>query len=83
MVTSYKTAYNNGAYQIMVNKTLSDAWSNPGSFNFTDVRVEVDATKNGGSDNNDFGIICRYRGYHPFLFCCHQLGWLLRHPENE
>jgi hypothetical protein len=64
----YKTAYNDGTYQIVVNKTLSDAWSNPGSFNFTDVRVEVDATKADGSDNNDFGIICRYVDSTHFYF---------------
>jgi hypothetical protein len=64
----YKTAYNNGAYQIVVNKTLSDAWSNPGNFNFTDVRIEVEATKYGGSDNNDYGIICRYVDTTHFYF---------------
>jgi len=64
----YKKSYNNGAYQIIVYKTLSDAWSNPGNFNFTDVRVEVEATKNGGSDNNDFGIICRYTDTTHFYF---------------
>ncbi len=64
----YKTAYNNGAYQIIVNKTLSDAWSNPGNFNFTDVRIEVEATKYGGSDNNDYGIICRYQDTTHFYF---------------
>jgi hypothetical protein len=53
---------------IVVNKMLSDAWSNPGSFNFTDVRVEVDATKADGSDNNDFGIICRYVDSTHFYF---------------
>jgi len=64
----YKTSYNNGAYQIIVNKTLSDAWSNPGNFNFTDVRVEVEATMNGGSENNDYGIICRYMDNTHFYF---------------
>ena len=64
----YKATYNNGAYQITVNETLSDAWSNPGNFNFTDVRVEVEATKYGGSDNNDFGIICRYKDTTHFYF---------------
>src|SRR3989337_2357847 len=34
--------------------------ANPG-LSFTDVQVEVDATKNGGPDDNDFGLICRYQ----------------------
>ena len=52
------TDYDNGAYLIRVNDTNSDAWANPGK-TFGDVRVEVDATKTGGDDNNNFGVICR------------------------
>ena len=66
--TNYTTAYNNGAYQIVVHQTYTDAWGNPGENPFTDVRVEVDATKNGGSDNNDYGIICRYLDTTHFYF---------------
>lgn len=55
-------------YQITVNKPQSNAWGNPGSLSFTDVRVEVDATKNGGSDDNDFGLICRYQDTDNFYF---------------
>ncbi len=54
------TDYYNNAYRIVVNQTDSDAWSNPKDQTFTDVRIEVDATKNAGPDDNDFGIICRY-----------------------
>ncbi len=56
------TDYDNGAYRIRVNKTQYTYWANPGQeFLPGDVRVEVDATKAGGPDNNDFGVICRYR----------------------
>lgn len=51
--------YNNGAYEIIVNSTNYDIWANPG-LTFTDVQVEVDATKVAGPENNDFGLICRY-----------------------
>jgi hypothetical protein len=54
------TDYADGAYRISVDKPQADLWANPG-LTFTDVRVEVDATKAGGPDNNDFGVICRYR----------------------
>ena len=52
------TDYRNGGYVIRANETGWDLWANPGK-SFTDVRVEVDATKTGGDDNNNFGLICR------------------------
>lgn len=52
------TDYDNGAYVIRVNTANFDAWANPGQ-SFGDVRVEVDATKTDGIDNNNFGVICR------------------------
>ncbi|MBL6983778.1 MAG: serine/threonine protein kinase [Anaerolineales bacterium] len=54
------TDYENGYYRIFVNTNNTDIWANPG-LNFADVRIEVDAIKVGGSDDNDFGIICRYQ----------------------
>ena len=56
------TNYANDAYQIRVNTTQLDVWANPEGQSFTDVRIEVQATKQAGStDNNDFGLICRYQ----------------------
>lgn len=52
------TDYENGAYRIFVDQAQHDYWANPGQ-SFGDVRVEVDATKIGGPDDNDFGVICR------------------------
>jgi len=62
------TDYYNNAYRITVSDTNSDAWANPGSESFTDVQIEVDATKNGGPDDNDFGIICRYTDVDQFYY---------------
>lgn len=61
------TDYIDGAYRIYVNEINTDIWSNPG-LNFTDTRIEVEATKVGGDDNNDFGIICRYLDVNNFYF---------------
>lgn len=61
------TDYADGAYRIFVNTINTDIWSNP-KLNFSDVRVEVDATKMGGSDNNDFGVICRYQDPDNYYF---------------
>jgi hypothetical protein len=55
--TDYTT---DGKYRIYVNTPMLDVWSNPKQ-NFTDVIVEVDATKAGGPDDNLFGILCRYQ----------------------
>ena len=51
-----------------MNDTRTDAWANPGSESFIDTRIEVDATKNGGPDDNDFGIICRYTAAESFYY---------------
>ncbi|HEY9076802.1 MAG TPA: hypothetical protein VIO61_09720 [Anaerolineaceae bacterium] len=53
--------YANGGLRIMVNEPQFDFWSVPGQ-RFGDIRIEVDATKVGGPDDNDFGILCRYQG---------------------
>lgn len=62
------TDYYNNSYRIVVNDTNSDVWANPGSESFTDTRMEADATKNGGPDDNDFGILCRYSGVDKFYY---------------
>ena len=54
------TDYDNGQYRIFVDQAQNDYWANPGR-SFTDVQVEADATKIGGPDDNDFGLICRYQ----------------------
>jgi hypothetical protein len=66
--SSRTTDYYNTSYHIVVNDTNSDTWANPGSESFTDTHIEVDATKNGGPDDNDFGIICRYTDVDKFYY---------------
>jgi hypothetical protein len=59
------TDYENGIYRIYVSEANWDYWANPGK-SFTDVRVEVDATKARGPDDNDIGVICRYKSVDDF-----------------
>jgi hypothetical protein len=61
------TDYENGAYRIQINTIGKNGngmsyWASPGleSQLPADVRIEVDATKKGGPDENDFGVMCRY-----------------------
>ncbi len=61
------TNYVDGRYRIFVNTTNMDVWANPG-LNFSDVIVEVDTAKEGGPDDNDFGLICRYQDVNNFYF---------------
>jgi hypothetical protein len=64
----FYTDYFNNAYRITVNTKLSDSWANPDDNLFGDVSIEVDATKNGGPDDNDFGVICRYENMDQFYY---------------
>jgi hypothetical protein len=66
--TNRITDYFNDAFHIVVNEANTDAWSNPGDESFTDVTIEVDATKNAGPEDNDFGIVCRYTEGDQFNF---------------
>jgi hypothetical protein len=54
-----KAEYSEGGLRISVSQPQYDFWSVAGK-NYEDVRVEVDAVKINGPDNNDFGILCRY-----------------------
>lgn len=54
----YLADYADGVYRIKVSEPNVDVWANPG-LSFDNVIVEVDATKGGGPDDNNFGVICR------------------------
>jgi hypothetical protein len=64
----FYTDYFENAYRIIVNSDMSDSWANPDGNLFSDVVIEVDATKNGGPDDNDFGVICRYQNQNQFYY---------------
>jgi hypothetical protein len=60
--------YNAAGYRILVNSSNTNFWSTPHK-NFADVRMEVDAGKLGGPDENRIGLLCRMTGdaYYFFL----------------
>ena len=66
--TDRSTDYFNNAYRILVSNSERHVWANPQNREFSDARIEVDATKNGGPDDNDFGIICRYGDVNAFYY---------------
>lgn len=53
--------YDSGGYRLMKTQPQGAVWALPGRL-FGDVRIEVDATKMGGIDDNYFGIMCRVQG---------------------
>jgi hypothetical protein len=63
----YYSDYFEGVYRISVFEPNTDAWANP-RLDFGDVRINVEATKHDGPDDNLFGIICRYQDPLNFYF---------------
>jgi serine/threonine protein kinase len=59
------TDYFHGGFRIFVNKAHTFYWSKPGLL-YTDVLIQVDATKVAGPDDNFFGVICRYQDMNNF-----------------
>ena len=53
--------YDGGGYRMLVNTLQANFWSTPHR-SFTNVRLEVDAGKLAGPDENRIGLICRYTG---------------------
>jgi|WetSurMetagenome_2_1015567.scaffolds.fasta_scaffold27845_1 hypothetical protein len=62
------TDYSNVGYLIHVKTANSIKWANPSKTFQNNVRIEVDATKATGPDDNAFGIICRYQDIDNFYY---------------
>jgi hypothetical protein len=61
------TDYENGQYRIQVLTAKTRVWANP-HLSFTDVYIDADAVRQGGPEDNDFGVICRYRDEDNFYY---------------
>ncbi len=59
--------YDGGGYRMLVNSLNTNFWSTPHK-NFDNVRMEVDAGKLGGPDENRIGLICRFTGNDYYFF---------------
>ncbi|MFZ1043527.1 MAG: hypothetical protein WAN58_19690 [Anaerolineales bacterium] len=75
----YKSAegtmdYDDGAYRILVNALQVNFWSTPHK-DFSDARIEVDAGKIAGPDENRIGLICRYTGNQYYFFVISSDGY--------
>lgn len=56
-----------GQYLLQAFTKQQDVWAHPGQ-DFSDVSIEVDATKSSGPDNNGFGVVCRFQDNNNFYF---------------
>ena len=62
------TNYSNIGYLIYVKTPNIIKWANPSRKLPENVRIEVDAVRSEGPDNNAFGVICRYKGTANFYY---------------
>jgi serine/threonine protein kinase len=70
----YAGEYVNGAYNIVVKTPSGVVFPSPGG-PFSDVIIEVDATKNGGPDNSILGVTCRYTAGNYYLLLISSDGY--------
>ncbi len=78
-------AYQNGGLRIYIAEKQYDFWSRPGK-RVSNVRLEVDAIKLGGPDDNDFGLICRYQdrdNFYAFLASSDGYAGILKVKEGK
>lgn len=66
--------YYGGGYRMLVDALDSNIWSTPHK-DYTDVRVEVDAGKLSGPDENRLGLICRSDGRNYYFFIISSDGY--------
>jgi hypothetical protein len=59
--------YDGGGYRMLVSILQANFWSTPHK-DFADVRLEVDAGKLAGPDQNRIGLICRSDGQNYYFF---------------
>ncbi|HNB51209.1 MAG TPA: hypothetical protein PK530_04675 [Anaerolineales bacterium] len=61
------TDFDQNGYRIMVDKTEWIFWANPG-ISLSNLKIDIDASKIGGPEANEFGVICRYVDKDNFYF---------------
>lgn len=73
-------AYQDGSLRIFINEPQFDYWSRPGK-RFDDVRIAVEATRVAGPEDNDYGVLCRYKdqdNFYAFLVSSDQYAGIMK-----
>lgn len=66
--------YDSGGYRMLIRQPSFNFWSTP-EVNFGDVRLEVDATRLNGPDENRLGLMCRYQNGNYYFFVISNDGY--------
>ncbi len=66
--------YYGGGYRVLVDALGANLWSSPHK-DYTDVRIEADAGKLSGPDENRIGLICRSDGRNYYFFIISSDGY--------
>jgi hypothetical protein len=77
--------YKNNHFDILINSVDTMLIATAGKKFQDDVSIEVDARKVGGSDNNYFGVVCRYQNpdnYYMFLITSDGLSGILMNKDG-
>ncbi len=77
--------YQAGGLLFLIDQTHTDFWSSPG-LNYSDVRVEVEAIKVSGPDDNAIGVICRMvdeKNYYAFVISSDGYAGIYKVVEGE
>jgi hypothetical protein len=79
--------YSDGGYRMKLKESNYFVWSfAPTKKNFSDFRLEVDATKIGGPDNSEFGVIARFEdreNFYVFLVSNDGEGVIFKYEDGE
>lgn len=66
--------YDGGGYRMLISAPDLNLWATPKQ-DFADVRIEVDAAKLAGPDENRFGLICRFQAGQYYFFVISSDGY--------
>lgn len=83
--TDSLVAFQEGGLHFLINQPDLISWSRPG-YKFGDVKIQADAIKIGGPDNNNFGVVCRMvdeQNFYAFLISSDGYAGILRVLEGQ
>ena len=75
--------YENNHFHILVNSVNTMLIATAGKTFQDDVSIEVDARKIGGSDNNYFGVVCRYQNPDNYYMFLDYQRWPFGNPDEQ